>query len=198
MDELELDVAACVAQVREGNDDAAHSLMRYLHPLVLKIVRANRPKRESEEDLVQAIFIKVFGKLDQYSGTVPLAHWVSRIAVNTCLNQISREKVRREVRHADLSESEEEVLNALTRDESIESPDQTVASRELVQRLMELLSPEDRVVIQLLHLEERSVEEVREITGWSTPLVKVRAFRARAKLRKHLNHLLQEKTYESK
>jgi RNA polymerase sigma-70 factor, ECF subfamily len=193
MDELKLDVVACVAQVREGNDDAARALMQHLHPLVLKLVRSHRAKRESEEDLVQAVFIKIFAKLDQFSGTVPLSHWVSRVAVNTCLNQISRERVRPEVRYADLSESEEEVITALARDESLEAPDQAVASRELVDRLMEQLSPEDRLVIQLLHIEERSVEEVREITGWSTPLVKVRAFRARAKLRKHLNHLLKEK-----
>jgi hypothetical protein len=44
------------------------------------------------------IFIKVFQKLSQFSGNVPLEHWVSRVAVNTCLNQIESEKVRPEVR----------------------------------------------------------------------------------------------------
>jgi RNA polymerase sigma-70 factor (ECF subfamily) len=194
MDEPVLDVEACVARVRAGDEDAARALMQHLHPLVLKMVRSHRAKRESEEDLVQAVFIKIFGKLDQFSGTVPLSHWVSRVAVNTCLNQISREKVRQEVRYADLSEQEEEVLTALSRDESIEAPDQAVASRELVSRLLERLSPEDRLVVTLLHIEERSVEEVRALTGWSTPLVKVRAFRARAKLKKHLNVLLKEKS----
>jgi RNA polymerase sigma-70 factor, ECF subfamily len=193
MDELKLDLEACIAEVRAGSDAAARELMQHLSPLVLKIVRSHRAKRESEEDLVQAVFIKVFGKLDQYSGAVPLSHWVSRVAVNTCLNQIAREKVRPEIRHADLSETEEEVLTALTRDESLDSPDQALASRDLVERLLEHLSPEDRLVIQLLHIEERSVEEVREITGWSGALVKVRAFRARGKLRKHLKHLLKEK-----
>lgn len=197
MDEPELDVAACVAQVRAGDDDAARALMRHLNPLVLKLVRSHRAKRESEEDLVQAVFIKIFSKLDQFSGAVPLSHWVSRVAVNTCLNQISREKVRQEVRYADLSEQEEEVITALSRDESIEAPDQAVASRELVERMLERLSPEDRLVVRLLHLEEHSVEEVRAITGWSTALVKVRAFRARAKLKKHLNLLLKEQRHES-
>jgi RNA polymerase sigma-70 factor (ECF subfamily) len=197
MDEPELDLEACVAKVRAGDDDAARALMQHLHPLVLKLVRSHRAKRESEEDLVQAVFIKIFGKLDQFSGQVPLTHWVSRVAVNTCLNQISRERVRPEVRYADLSEPEEEVISALARDESIEAPDQAVASRELVERLMDRLGPEDRLVIQLLHLEERSVEEVRAMTGWSTALVKVRAFRARAKLKKHLNLLLKEKRHEA-
>lgn len=198
MDEPKLDLVACVAQVREGDEDAARALMQHLYPLVLKLVRSHRPKRESEEDLVQAVFVKIFGKLDQFSGGVPLTHWVSRIAVNTCLNQISREKVRPEIRYADLSENEEDVLTALTRDEKLEAPDQAVASRELVERLLELLSPEDRLVVQLLHLEERTIQEVQAATGWSTALVKVRAFRARAKLRKHLTHLLKETKHESK
>ena len=197
MEDLQLDVVACVAKVRAGDDDAARDLMQYLHPLVLKLVRSHRPKRESEEDLVQAVFIKIFGKLEQFSGAVPLAHWVSRIAVNTCLNQIAREKVRPEVRYADLSESEEDVITALARDEALEAPDQAAASRDLLERMLALLSPEDRLVIQLLHLEERSIEEVRAITGWGAPLVKVRAFRARAKLRKHLHHLLKEKNHEN-
>jgi RNA polymerase sigma-70 factor, ECF subfamily len=198
MDDLQLDVEACVAQVRAGDDAAARTLMQHLLPLVLKIVRSHRAKRESEEDLVQAVFIKVFSKLEQYSGAVPLTHWVSRVAVNTCLNQISREKVRPEVRYADLSETEEEVITALARDEAIESPDEAVASRELVGKLLDQLAPEDRLVIKLLHLEEKSVEEVRAATGWSAALVKVRAFRARAKLRKQLNYLLKERSHEKK
>jgi len=55
------------------------------------------------------------------------------------------------------------------------------------------LKPEDRLVITLLHLEGRSVEEIRDVTGWSIPLVKVRAFRARRKMKKHLDQLLKEK-----
>ena len=81
-----------------------------LYPLVLRVVRAHRPQRAAEEDLCQMIFIKIFQKLDQFSGTVPLEHWVSRIAVNTCINQIRAEKARPELRHADLSEEQAAVI----------------------------------------------------------------------------------------
>ena len=49
---------------------------------------------------------------------------------------------------------------------------------------MSQLPPKDRLVISLLDLEEKSVKEIGELTGWSHSLVKVRAFRARRKLRK--------------
>jgi RNA polymerase sigma-70 factor (ECF subfamily) len=132
------------------------------------------------------IFIKVFQKLSQFSGNVPLEHWVSRIAVNTCLNQIESEKVRPEVRHADLSAEEQAVVDNLASSSQELAPDQRFASRQLVEHLLAALKPVERLVIDLRYLQGRSVEEIRKITGWSAALVKVRAFRARQKMKQQL------------
>src|SRR6202048_1299535 len=98
------DAGVLVNAALQHDDDAARELVRRLYPLVAKMVRSHRPRRTSEEDLCQMIFIKMFQKLPQFSGKVPLEHWVSRIAVNTCLSQIEAEKIRPELRTADLSE----------------------------------------------------------------------------------------------
>ena len=132
------------------------------------------------------IFIRVFQKLSQFSGKVPLEHWVSRIAMNTCLNQIESEKVRPEVRYADLSEEERAVVENLTTSSSELAPDQRFASRQLVEHLLDVLKPVERLAIDLLYLQGRSVEEIRKITGWSAALIKVRAFRARQKMKQQL------------
>src|SRR5207247_5375135 len=92
---------ALVDRARNGDDEAARELIRQLYPMVAKIVRGYRPRRAAEEDLTQMIFIKVFQNLAQYSGKVPISHWVSRIAVNTCRNQLMAEKARPELRHYD-------------------------------------------------------------------------------------------------
>lgn len=92
MDEPVLDVTACVERVRAGDEDAARVLMQHLHGLIVKIVRSHLPRRTSEEDLIQAVYVKVFTRIDQYRGAVPFEHWVSRVAVNTCLNQIAHER----------------------------------------------------------------------------------------------------------
>lgn len=186
------DAQACVAQVRQGDEEAARQLMYQLQPLVLKVVRAHRPRRTSEEDLVQSVFMRVFTKLDQFSGAVPLEHWVSRIAVNTCLSRLEHERVRPELRWADLTEAEEEVIRTLAATTDELPAAHNIAARELVDQLLERLSPADRLVVTLLHLEGRSVEEIRRVTGWSGALVKIRAFRARRKLKKHLEFLLKE------
>jgi len=186
-----VDVQSWVRSVQQGDEAAARALFNHLFPLVIKIVRAHLPRRTSEEDLVQTVFMKLFAKLDQFSGRVPLEHWVSRIAVNTCLNQISTERVRPELRWADLSEAEERVLQSLASTTDDLEPSHNLASRELVDKLLERLSPADRLVITLMHLEGRTVEEVKQITGWNASLIKVRAFRARRKMKKHLETLLE-------
>ncbi len=187
-----LDVPACLERVRQRDEEAARLLLQHLYPFVIKLVRAHLPRRTSEEDLAQTIFMKVFANLDQYSGTVPLEHWVSRIAINACLNQLRVERVRPELRWSDLNEEEAYVLQSLASTSQEVHPDHHFASKELVEKLLERLSPEDRLVIRLLHLEGRSIEEIRQITGWKGPLIKVRAFRARQKLRRHLAKLMNE------
>lgn len=132
------------------------------------------------------IFIKVFQKLSQFSGKVPLEHWVSRVAVNTCLNQIEAEKARPELRYADLSEEEQAVVENLATSARELAPDERLASRQLVEHLLGLLKPAERLAIDLLYLQGRSVEEIRKITGWSVALIKVRAFRARQKMKDQL------------
>jgi RNA polymerase sigma factor (sigma-70 family) len=186
------DASALVEAALRHDDEAARELVRQLYPLVAKLVRAHRPRRAAEEDLSQMIFIKVFQKLSQFSGKVPLEHWVSRIAVNTCLNQIASEKVRPELRQADLSEEEQAVVENLAATSEELAPDKRFASRQLVEHLLAALKPAERLVIDLLYLQGRSVAEIKKITGWSESLVKVRAFRARQKMKEQLKRISPE------
>ena len=186
------DASALVEAALRHDDEAARELVRQLYPLVAKLVRAHRPRRSAEEDLSQMIFIKVFQKLSQFSGKVPLEHWVSRIAVNTCLNQIASEKVRPELRQADLSEEEQAVVENLAATSEELGPDKRFASRQLVEHLLAALKPAERLVIDLLYLQGHSVAEIKKITGWSEPLVKVRAFRARQKMKEQLKRISPE------
>lgn len=188
-EEAPFDMAGCVRKIRRRDEEAARVFMDRLYPLVLKVVRAHLPRRTSEEDLVQTVFMKVFANLGQYQGKVPLEHWVSRIAVNTSLNALKAERVRPELRWSDLSEETQRVMESLASEEDGAWESQGVAARDLLRQLMDRLSPPDRLVITLLHLEEKSVAEVKALTGWSGPLVKVRAFRARKKLQKFLGQL---------
>ena len=183
------DLPACLGRVRERDQVAARELVEHLYPLVIRIVRSHLPRRVAEEDLAQEIFLKMFTRLDQYKGAVAFSHWVSRIAVTTCIDQLRAQKRRPEFRWADLSEKETEVLDAVLTSDSEVPANEALAARELVAKLLGQLKPEDRLVVQLLDLEQRSVAEISELTGWNPSLVKVRAFRARGKLKKLFKEL---------
>jgi RNA polymerase sigma-70 factor (ECF subfamily) len=183
-DDQSFDLAGCLDRVRGKDQAAARDLVEHLYPLVIRIVRSHLPRRAAEEDLAQEIFLKMFTRLEQYQGAVPFPHWVSRIAVTTCIDQLRAQKRRPEFRWADLTESEAEVLEAVTADDTQAAPDDALAARELVGRLLDQLKPEDRLVIQWLDLEQKTIAEISALTGWNGSLVKVRAFRARRKLQK--------------
>ena len=183
------DLAACLERVRARDQLAARDLVEHLHPLVIRIVRAHLPRRVAEEDLAQEVFMKVFTRLGQYQGNVPFPHWVSRIAVTTCIDHLRAQKRRPEFRWADLSENEADVLDAVLTSENDVGANDALAARELVAKLLEQLKPDDRMVIQMLDLEQKTLFEISQLTGWSTTLIKVRAFRARRKLQKLFEQL---------
>ncbi len=183
------DLVGCLERVRQRDQAAARALVEHLHPLVIRIVRAHLPRRVAEEDLMQDIFLKMFTRIEQYQRAVPFTHWVSRIAVTTCIDQRRAQKRRPEFRWADLSETEAEVLDNVLTSESEELPGDTLAARELVHKLLAQLKPEDQMVIRLLDLEQKTIAEIGRLTGWGQSMIKVRAFRARRKLQKLFQEL---------
>jgi len=186
------DIAACLEKVRLDDQDACRALVEHLSPMVLRIVRAHRPRRTPEEDLVQDVFLKMFRRLDQYKGEVPFPNWVSRIAVTTCIDQLRAQRRRPELRWADLSEDEAQVLDNISHDERAVDPADTISARELVAKLLDTLGPTDRTVITLLDLEQKSLLEISQLTGWTRTMIKVRAFRARRKLQQAFRRLQQK------
>ena len=183
------EAAACLQRVPQGDEEAARALFHHLYPLVLRLVRSHLPQRTSEEDLCQVAMVKIFSAASQFSGKVPVEHWVSRIVINTCLNQIRSEKVRCELRMSDLNEAEAEIVEKLAT--STEAPDasDSAASRELVELILTRLDPADRLLIHLLYLEGRKLQEVSDLTGWNQTVIKVRAFRARRRMRHYIEEL---------
>lgn len=188
------EVAECLARGRDGDEKAILELFHYMYPHVAKLVQANLPAKESAEDLIQKVCIKVMSHLNQFSGKVPFLHWVSRIAVNTCLNQIRHEKRRPEIRLADLSENEANVVEHLATAPDELDASQKMAASELVEKLLASLKPADRLLMKLMYLDGHNVQEIASLTGWSRTLIKVRAFRARAHLRQHYTLLMKETT----
>ena len=191
-DMTEAEVTECLARGREGDEQAILDLFHYMYPHVNKLVLANLPARESAEDLVQQVCVKALHNLKQFSGKVPFLHWISRIAVNTCLNQIRHEKRRPELRLADLGEDEAKVVEQLASSPGELNAGEQVAAKELVEKLLSSLKPDDRLLMRMMYLEGHQVDEIASLTGWNSSMIKVRVFRARAQLRRRYSLLMKE------
>jgi RNA polymerase sigma factor (sigma-70 family) len=108
-------VRDCLEGVRRNEPLASQALVEHLYPLVIRIVRSHLPRRTAEEDLVQEVYLKIFTRLEQYRERdgVPFEHWVSRLAVRTCLDQLRAERRRPEWRWSDLNEEEAGWLDSM-------------------------------------------------------------------------------------
>ena len=93
---------------------------------------------------------------------------------------------------ADLPEEQEAALEDQAMALEPLQPGQVMASRELVEKILGTLSPEDRLLIGMLDIEEFSIAEVQQATGWSATYIRVRAFRVRQKLNKRFARLKKE------
>jgi RNA polymerase sigma-70 factor (ECF subfamily) len=184
--------AELIAAVVKGDSSSFEPLVIKYQPRVFATVR-RYARRESEvEDIVQEIFLKAFQKLASYRGEAPFEHWLMRLAVRTCYDFLRAHRRNREMTLSDLTEQEHEWLERFTFDPQA-ADESAAAARELVQRAMAHLSPAARLVITLLEIEDRSVKEIARLTGWSVPLVKVRAFRARREMRKCLEKMMRNR-----
>lgn len=158
-------------------------------------MRNHLPRNADEQDLVQEIFMKAFANIDRFRGGQPFTHWVARIAVNTCYDHLRKQKARPELRFADLGREDVDFVDTLMAG----APQETAAEpngdgRELVEKLLATLNPQERLILEMMDLEKRAVRDVCALTGWGESKVKVTAMRARKKLNRNLADLERKPT----
>ena len=185
-------LAATVALAQAGDRSAAGELIVACNELVVRVVRAHRIRSLPEEDLIQEVFLHMLEHLDGYAARpeVSFRHWLGRLAVNLCLDRV-RGEVRRTRRLVSVDNTR--ILDWLC-DGAALAPDDALAAADVAETLLAGLAAEDRLVITLIDLERRPALEVARLTGWSESLVRVRAFRARQRLRVAAQHIQNEMT----
>jgi len=181
-----------IRAVREGDVEAFESLVVKYQPRVFATARRYARREDEVADIVQEVFMKAFHKLGGFRGEAPFEHWLMRLAVRTCYDFLRGHQRNREHSLTDLGDDERDWLERF-HSEPGEAREDASAARELVWKVLEQLPAPARLVITLLEIEDRTVKEISELTGWSVPLVKVRAFRARAQMRKILERMTRDK-----
>jgi RNA polymerase sigma-70 factor (ECF subfamily) len=165
-----------VAAAMGGDPDAFSTVVRLHERRVFRLAGRFFRQRADVEDAAQETFLTAWRKRHTYRAEAPFEHWITRVCLNCCYEKLRRGKKNRQT--AELADD----LAAPAAD-----PD---AGLE-VERLLDSLDPRDRFVLLLLDGEGWSVAEIADRIGWSRANVKVRAHRARKKLRRLLERGLE-------
>ena len=181
-------------QAQDGDESAFAEIMRRYSPRVFSVASRFFRQRSLVEEAAQEVFLKAYTQLGSYEGRGSFEGWLTRIATNTCLNMIRSAKRRPESTVSDLTEDEQNWLEQQSKDGSDPlSVENSLVAADLADRLLSVLPPEDQQALLMIDGEQASIKEVAEATGWSESKVKVRAFRARRKLREAMENLLSHK-----
>lgn len=164
-----------IEQTLQGQGDAyARLVARYQGEIGQWLWRFSRDRTVWEE-LVQSVFVEAYLHLARFRHEAPFLHWLRKIATRVGYHhwQLQARQRRRNVQSLEIDPATAAVPDV--------SEQQDEAA--LLHVLLNRLPPRDRLVLTLLHIEERSVAETAQLVGWSQVMVKVQAFRARKKLR---------------
>ena len=154
-------------------------------------------QRSLVEEAAQEVFLKAFTEMGKFEGRGSMEGWLTRITTNTCLNLLRSSKRRPELTVSDLTEEQSTWVENKLVDTAMErhkSSEQSLAAVDLAGRVLETLPPEDQLVLTMMDGDDASVKDVVEMTGWSESKVKVRAHRARRRMRQAVEKLLARRT----
>lgn len=165
---IEAEEAAWIEAARGGDRPAFEALVKRHERRVFQLAGRFFRRSEEIEDVAQETFLTIWRKLDSYRSLAPFEHWLTRLCLNCCYARLRKRRPEQPL---------EEAFEM-----SVAGDDAGV--RIDAERLLAALAPEDRFVLQLLHGEGWSIAEISDNLGWSRAKVKVRAHRARKKLRR--------------
>lgn len=190
---------------RKRDERAFEEILRRYGPRVFAIAGKFFRQRAHVEDAAQEAFLKAYTQLSKYEGRGSFEGWLSRIATNECINILRSAKRRPESTVSELNDRDgirvENWLENQMAGASIErfqSTERGLVAADLADKVLSELPPDDRLVLMSIDGEHLAVKDVAEMTGWSESKVKVRAFRARRRMRRAVEKLLGRKKANEK
>ena len=181
---------------RGGEESAFEEIMRRYSPRVFRFASKFFRQRSLVEEAAQEVFLKAFTELGSFEGRGSMEGWLTRITTNICLNLLRSAKRRPELTVSDLTEDETDWLDknmTVAATDRHESSERSLVAADLAGRVLQTLAPDDQLVLTLIDGEDATVKEVVKMTGWSESKVKVKAFRARRRMREAVRKLLSGK-----
>jgi RNA polymerase sigma-70 factor, ECF subfamily len=181
----------------QGDEAAFAEIVRRYSPRVFSFSSRFFRRYDLIEEAAQEVFLKAFTQLKNFEGRGSLEGWLTRITVTTCINILrSTKQPQAELMVSDLTEDETAWLeNKMSNASSVNhrNEEDKLIAADLVNRVLETLPPEDALILQMIDGEGASIKEAVAATGWSESKVKIKAFRARRRMRESVQKLLNAK-----
>ncbi|MGI8495805.1 MAG: RNA polymerase sigma factor [Pyrinomonadaceae bacterium] len=179
-----------------GEESAFNEIMRRFSPRVFRFSARFFRQHSLIEEAAQEVFLKIFVQISSFDGRGSLEGWITRITVNTCINLLRSAKRQPELTISNFNDNETTWLEEKVFDASsahYQNEEDKLVAADLVNRVFETLPPEDVLVLKMIDGEGSSIKEVASATGWGESKIKVRAFRARRRMREAVQKLLKPK-----
>ena len=179
----------------EGDENAFAEIMRRYSPRVFRFAGRFFRQRSVIEEIAQDVFLRIFTQLKSYEGRGSFEGWLTRITVNTCINTLRGARRENELTVSALSDDEADWLEKRMSDAAAvqhQSNEEKLVAADLVNRVLETMSTDDRIVLTMIDGEGHSIREVAEMTGWTEAKVKIQAFRARRRMREAVEKLMRK------
>ena len=183
--------ALLIELILAGDESAFEKLFDRYKRFVARVAGHYFHRPEQIDEVIQVCFTKAYFEFKNFRGAhdFSLASWLGKITANTCLDVLRNQRLKPENFISELSDSERNDLLA-SQPYKHHNAEDGIVTRDLAEKLLSRLQPEDRSVMLMLYLEGMSVAETADIMGWSLSKTKVRAWRARNTLRSILKKIL--------
>ena len=173
-----------IRKVKAGEADAFRFLVERHKTIVFNIILQITRSREDTEEVAQDVFLKAYQSINNFKGDSKFSTWLYRIAYNMAISKVRKKKLPiSSIEDSELADHE--IKQVYDDFDLIENSDK----KKYLKKAIDQLSPEDSMVITLYYLNERSIEEICELSDMSKSNVKVRLHRARKKMFDYLSKL---------
>lgn len=181
-----------VRQVQNGNVSAFDNLVIKYRERIYSVIYNLTSNKEDSFDLAQESFIKAFQSIGRFQGKSSFFTWLYRIAVNTSLSHLKKNRHRRFLSYENISEEagSNEVLEALAAKSSTEKPTIIKELQHKLNEALQTLSVKHRTVLVLFEIDNLSHQEIADIMNCSVGTVRSRLHYAKKQLQSELQDLL--------
>lgn len=181
-----------INQIIEGDTKAFAILVERYKDLVFTLTIRMLKNREEAEEVSQDTFIKVYKSLSRFKGDSKFSTWIYRVAYNTCLDRIKKNK--RQLNEIAIDEFTEHKIKTI--DDALENLE-TFEQQRTIQECIQQLPSDDSFILTLFYYEDLSLEEISKIVNIDANTIKVRLFRSRKKLASILRQKLEPEIISS-